>query len=611
VAEAAGLHVAVLCIGEAGATPDDGLVVERLRSAGHAIVARASVDNFVPVVRRQLAAWVADANIDIVVAIGGGDDNVASSALAPLVTQQLPGFADVFRMLVFQTLGSAAVLANAEAARCTAKVVFLLPAMADGVRLALDKLIIPQLDARTEPYNVARLLPRRDDKPSTIPSATKPGADHPSSPTAPPRTASARTTPPPFRRTPPAGVPADAKATEVVKPAELADASKATPDKPKPEDSGKLVVDIEAIGGVVEAEDSGKLREVRTEPATPQPAAPQPAAPPQPAPLQPAPPILPQSAAPLPIVRPPYDSMDPDRTERVFVIKPRQSQPRMAMFGAPRSQIHPVAKGLAVLAALALAGTAAIVVWSRVGLGTKRVSASNPTPGDLQASQPPPPPLLQQPAAQPPAAAAPSVDPLAGSAAAAPPPTSEIDVDPPTSAPMQAPPAPTPPGPASQPAHPHVAAAPPAPPTHAVDPAAQPPTPPTQPAAPAATQPQPAADGCDEVACVMDQYARPCCEAFRPKAASAHPGVPDQLDRTAAREAIDTMKPVVIACGERFKVKGQVRIALVVAPDGHVTSSTVAASPDEGLGACVAEALRRVQFKQTSNGAHFTYPYQF
>jgi molybdenum cofactor biosynthesis protein B len=590
VAEAAGLHVAVLSIGEAGATPDDALVVDRLRAAGHSIIGRASVDNFVPVVRRQLAAWVADADIDIVVAVGGGDDNVASSALAPLVTQQLPGFADVFRMLVFQTLGSAAVLVNAEAARCATKVVFLLPAMADGVRLALDKLIVPQLDARTEPYNVARLMPRRPttDKPTPTndkPTAGKPATtDPPPSSTAPPRTASARTTPPPFRRTPPAGVtstdpakpaaepakPADAAkpAAAPVKPAEVA---KAATDKPKADDSGKMVVDIESIGGVADPEESGKLREARPEPGTP-----------------------------VPIGKS-KKSIDADRTERIFVLRARESQPRMGMFGAPRTQIHPVAKALALLALLALTSTGAIVVWSRIGLGTRRVSASNPTPSDPPQPQP-------QPQPQPlPAVAPPAVEPPPGSAA-----SSEIDVDPPASqpAPPQPEPPATPPATPAQPPHPprpHVAATPPVAPAAPVPPTPPAGRPPVQPVQPVASS----GDGCDEVACVLDQYARPCCEVYRPKAPSERPGAPDQLDRTSIRESIDTMKPVVIACGERFKVKGQVRIALVVAPDGHVTSSTVASSPDEGLGACVAEALRRVQFKQTSNGTHFTYPYQF
>ncbi len=118
-------------------------------------------------------------------------------------------------------------------------------------------------------------------------------------------------------------------------------------------------------------------------------------------------------------------------------------------------------------------------------------------------------------------------------------------------------------------------------------------------------------DGCDEVTCVLDSYARACCEPFKPKAPSQHPGLADSLDRAAVQDGVKSMRAVVIACGERFKARGQVRIALVVAPDGHVTSSTVELAPDEGLGACVAEAMRRVQFKQTVSGGHFTYPYAF
>src|SRR5207244_1624453 len=107
----------------------------------HNVVARELVDNFVPVIRRQLATWVSEPNVDVVIVLGGTDDGVTASALAPLVTLALPGFGDVFRWLMFQEHGSAAVLANAEAARCSSTFMFVLPAAPDASRIALERLV--------------------------------------------------------------------------------------------------------------------------------------------------------------------------------------------------------------------------------------------------------------------------------------------------------------------------------------------------------------------------------------------------------------------------------------------------------------------------------------
>ena len=572
-----GLHVAVLTIGEAGAVPDDGMVVERLRSAGHTIVSRASVDNFVPVVRRQLAAWVSDANIDIVVAVGGGDDNVASSALAPLVTQQLPGFADVFRMLMFQSLGSAAVLAHAEAARCTAKVVFLLPAMADGVALALDKLIVPQLDARTEPYNVARLLPRRTGSTSAAPpmSSSQPGGSI------------NRTMPPPFKKltTPPGGV----KAAPAVEPA-------AKKPAPAAGDDAKVIVDLDTIGAVVEADDSGSARV----------AAPVAARAVEPPPTATAAPTSPIEAITALVDGTPRKTGPAKKlsdVDKTFTIRAAESSPNVRMFDKPKKAgLHPVVKGMAALALLAAVGAGAIIVWTHLGLHTQTVSA-NPPQEPWQPSQPavePP-----QPPQQPQLVTTETVD------ASTP---TEIDVDPATQPQQPQQPAIVPTTPATHPDRPHVPTVPAAAGSAAAagsgaasaagSAAAEAPFVPSSPSGPVA------ADGCDEVSCVLDHYERECCAPFKPKTPE-NPGMQQDLDRASVAKSIESMKAVVITCGQKFQGKGQVRVHLAIAPDGHVTSADVESSPSAGLGACVAEALRRVQFKHTANGGEVTYPYNF
>jgi TonB family protein len=124
----------------------------------------------------------------------------------------------------------------------------------------------------------------------------------------------------------------------------------------------------------------------------------------------------------------------------------------------------------------------------------------------------------------------------------------------------------------------------------------------------------PAEDGCDEVGCVLSKYDRPCCERYKPQSTDLKPrtgGIPEELDRAMVRSAVEKVKPAVVQCGEKAGVKGTVKIAVEVAPEGKVTSADVTESPDTALGSCVATALKKAQFGKSVNGGSFTYPFVF
>jgi molybdenum cofactor biosynthesis protein B len=57
----------------------------------------------------------------------------------------VPGFGELFRFLSFQEIGSAALLSRALAGIAAGRVVFVLPGSRGAVRLALEKLVLPEL----------------------------------------------------------------------------------------------------------------------------------------------------------------------------------------------------------------------------------------------------------------------------------------------------------------------------------------------------------------------------------------------------------------------------------------------------------------------------------
>jgi TonB family protein len=124
----------------------------------------------------------------------------------------------------------------------------------------------------------------------------------------------------------------------------------------------------------------------------------------------------------------------------------------------------------------------------------------------------------------------------------------------------------------------------------------------------------PASPDCDEASCILERYERECCARYKPAAEAPPPapaGIPATLDRTAVKDGIAGVKPVVQQCGEQHRTQGEVEITLTVDASGKVTDAAVATSPDPELGTCVAKALERATFAKSQNGAVFTYPFMF
>ncbi|MCI4371610.1 MAG: molybdopterin-binding protein, partial [Thermoplasmata archaeon] len=57
----------------------------------------------------------------------------------------LPGFGELFRALSYKEIGSSAMLSGATAGVYHARLVFCLPGSPDACRLAMEKLILPEL----------------------------------------------------------------------------------------------------------------------------------------------------------------------------------------------------------------------------------------------------------------------------------------------------------------------------------------------------------------------------------------------------------------------------------------------------------------------------------
>src|SRR5512140_1590470 len=116
-------------------------------AAGHPVVAYAVVKDEPESIRAALAAAVAAGAQAILV--NGGTGIAARDrtyeAVAGLLEKRLDGFGELFRMLSYAEIGSAAMLSRAVAGVWEGRAVFSVPGSPAAVRLAWEKLIGPEL----------------------------------------------------------------------------------------------------------------------------------------------------------------------------------------------------------------------------------------------------------------------------------------------------------------------------------------------------------------------------------------------------------------------------------------------------------------------------------
>lgn len=123
-------------------------VVSLLTEAGHAVVARTILPDEPVEVRRWIEPLLRSDDVQAVIATGGtgiSSRDRTYEAVASLFDTMLDWFGELFRMLSYQEIGAAAMLSRACAGVANRRLIILLPGSEAGVRLAMTKLVLPEL----------------------------------------------------------------------------------------------------------------------------------------------------------------------------------------------------------------------------------------------------------------------------------------------------------------------------------------------------------------------------------------------------------------------------------------------------------------------------------
>ena len=131
------------------ATDTSGAAIAALlEQAGHVLAGRDLVRDEPADVRVKVAAQLDNDDAQVIITTGGtgiGARDSSFEAIHGLLEKRLDGFGELFRMLSYQEIGPAAMLSRACAGMARRKIVISLPGSENAVRLAMTKLVLPEL----------------------------------------------------------------------------------------------------------------------------------------------------------------------------------------------------------------------------------------------------------------------------------------------------------------------------------------------------------------------------------------------------------------------------------------------------------------------------------
>ena len=145
------VQVAVLTISDTRTPETDtggNVIVDSMQKAGHEIVHREIVKDDAPRIKKILEEFLADAAVDAVITTGGTGISARDATyevVAQMLDKKLDGFGELFRVLSYEEVGAAAILSRAIAGAAGLKFVACLPGSTNAVRLAMEKLLVPEI----------------------------------------------------------------------------------------------------------------------------------------------------------------------------------------------------------------------------------------------------------------------------------------------------------------------------------------------------------------------------------------------------------------------------------------------------------------------------------
>ena len=154
------LNVAVLTVSDTRTLETDTsgqYLVDQLEKEGHKVVERKILQDNRYQVRAQVAQWIADDSVQVVLTTGGTgftDRDSTPEAISCLLDRTIEGFGELFRQISYEDIGTSTIQSRAFAGLSNRTLVCCVPGSTGACRTAWEGILQKQMDSRQGPCNM-------------------------------------------------------------------------------------------------------------------------------------------------------------------------------------------------------------------------------------------------------------------------------------------------------------------------------------------------------------------------------------------------------------------------------------------------------------------------
>jgi molybdenum cofactor biosynthesis protein B len=123
-------------------------IMESLKEAGHAVTSYSIVRNDADEITGKIGDIFKDNTTQVIITSGGtgaSHMDITIETISPMLEKKMDGFGELFRNLTYQEIGTGSILSRAMAGVVKGKVIISLPGSLEAVKLAMGKIIIPEV----------------------------------------------------------------------------------------------------------------------------------------------------------------------------------------------------------------------------------------------------------------------------------------------------------------------------------------------------------------------------------------------------------------------------------------------------------------------------------
>lgn len=124
------------------------LIRDGLEEAGHRVLSSCIVPDEPPAIRRAVEEAAATDGVKAILLTGGTGitpRDRTHEVVSEMLDKRMDGFGELFRVFSYEEIGAAAMLSRAVGGVAKGALVFAMPGSRAAVRLAMEKLILPEL----------------------------------------------------------------------------------------------------------------------------------------------------------------------------------------------------------------------------------------------------------------------------------------------------------------------------------------------------------------------------------------------------------------------------------------------------------------------------------